>query len=114
MKRNLLALFAIVLAIAFSAFIKPVKSAKLFTTVYMVYDGEGDQKLISNYSQLSEYSSCTGGTALCAAIVNDGSGSVSQTEWFDVNNQTAGYFYALDTDHDNILEDESTNVQKKF
>src|SRR5258706_7811344 len=45
MKKNLLAMGAIVLAIVFSAFtIKPL------TTVYFVYDGSGTQRALGSYT----------------------------------------------------------------
>lgn len=62
MKKSLLALGAVVLAVVFSAF-----TTKSLTTVYFVYDGSGDQKALANYmdpAPTSEPDEVAGSTTL--------------------------------------------------
>ncbi len=104
MKKNLLGLFAVVAAIAFSAF------TPKFATVYLVYDGTGPENDFANYSQQST----SPGTDLTNSTiwwfsVSDVNGIVTQSEFINT------YFPAKDTDHDNLLSDqaETSSLEKK-
>jgi hypothetical protein len=96
MKKNLLALGAIVLAIALSSF-----SMKKTVNVFFVYDGSGDEALRSNYAEQStQPATLTGTDILNWFKIADDNGTVTDTEF-----STA--FSSYDTDHDGTLDDQS-------
>jgi uncharacterized membrane protein len=106
MKRYLLALFAVVLAIVFSAF-----TPKL-TTVYLIYDGTGaENDFTNNYSQSTSNPGTDPftSTTIWWFSVSDADGSVTQSEFDDT------YFPAADSNSNNSLSDESetSTLEKK-
>lgn len=114
MKKYLLGVFAVVLAVGFSAFTKSEapKADKKQTVVYVLYKtAEAQpQNQIANYTQQSAAPSCPGAVRLCAIRIVDpnNDGVISQAEFSAV-------FSPLDTDSDGTLDDqtESTTLLKK-
>lgn len=108
MKKNVLALSAVVAAIAFSSF----TSAK-FATVYFIYQG-GTERDQSHYTVLTSASPVDGDVTLAwfkgtAANPN----SVTSTEFINSFEAIDGDFGGMD---DNLLSDESEdglNIEKK-
>jgi hypothetical protein len=78
MKRNLLGLFAVVLAIAISSF-----TVKRIVTIYLVYKpGASVQKQLSNYTQtLTLPGTVPGGAALNWFSIDDNNGSITSIEF---------------------------------
>lgn len=105
MKRNLLGLFAVVLAIAVSSF-----TVKKATNVYFVHiTALGNQQDRDSYTEtLTAQTFEFGGTVLDWFRITDADGNVSNAE-FDAA------FDALDTDNDNTLNDQAeiSNVLDK-
>jgi hypothetical protein len=104
MKKNLLAVVALVLALTFSAF------TPKFNLRYIVYDGAGAENNFSNYSvQTTSPGTSATSTTIWWFRVNDGNGTVTQAE-FD-----GTYFPAADTDGDDFLSDEAegATLEKK-
>ncbi len=109
MKRNLLGLFAVVLAIAVSSFTTP----KL-TYEYMIYGGTGIEKDMTNFSQTSTLPS-HGYTALSQQKLN----------WFrveDINDdgvsvaefETSFEVYDVANDGADQLKDESADISSQL
>ncbi len=104
MKKYLLGVFAVVLAIGFSAFTKSEapKVEKKQTVVYLIYNS-GDQSVIGSYTQSTVAPTCTPPqTRLCTIRVTDNNGVVTQAEFTTI-------FNGLDTDHDGTLDDQSAS-----
>lgn len=106
MKKYLLGLFAVVLAIGFSAFTKSQPVEKKFATFYLQYNGSigTAEKVISNYTQVSgTLSTCNlAQNRLCWIVVDDAdaNGTIDQTE-------LDAFFAVRDTDSDDILSDQA-------
>lgn len=109
MKRNLLGLFAVVLAIAVSSF--TVSRVQYF---YLVYDGTGSQTSTGNYLSLTNQ-----------VEPNDISGGATILNWFRVtdsnNNGIDGSefidsfeFYDVVNDDDNTLNDETAEIDHEL
>lgn len=113
MKKYLLGVFAVVLAVGFSAFTKteaPKVEKKQSTIVFLVYNS-GSQSLIGSYSQVVNPSTpptCPGATRLCAIRVVDNDGVVTQAEFNPI-------FTSLDATPNGTLDDqaETTTLLKK-
>lgn len=112
MKKYLLGVFAVVLAIGFSAFTKSEapKAEKKQTLITLVYNA-GLQSQVASYSPVTTPPSCpTPPTRLCAVRVNDadGNGTISQTEF-------SAAFAILDANGNGTLNDQSqsANLLKK-
>ncbi|WP_205508855.1 hypothetical protein [Longitalea arenae] len=104
MKRNLLALSAVVLAIGFSAF------SPKFAIRYIVYDGSGAENSFSNYAvQSSSPGTHSTNTTIWWFRVDDANGTITEDEF----NNT--YFPAADANGNGSLSDqaESANLEKK-
>lgn len=101
MKKYLLGIFAVVLAIGFSAFTasEAPKANEKQTIVYLIY-GSGEQQSISNYTQTTVAPACAGTGNLCAIRFSDANGVVTPAEFNPV-------FNALDTNDDLSLDDET-------
>ena len=97
MKKNLLGLAAIVLAIAVSSF-----TSKKLQDVYLVYNS-GTQSDITNYSQTSTTQIAIDGTDVLAWLkVSDDNGIVTPTEF-------TPKFNAFDTNSNGTLNDQVEN-----
>jgi hypothetical protein len=97
MKRNFLALTAVILAIAVSSF-----TVLRTTNIYFVY-GSGDQTVRANYTETSSAATHSGANNVLAWImIEDVDATVSDQEFIDA-------FEGLDTvsDGDNTLNDDS-------
>lgn len=104
MKRNLLGLFAVVLAIAVSSF-----TARVDTTYYLIYDGTGTQKDITNYvtpyeTDVPDHITGTG-KLNWFKVVDVSSNGISTTEF---NNAFDSYDVVAPST--NLLSDETTDV----
>src|SRR5687767_14803346 len=113
MKKNLLAMFAIVLAIGFVSFSSFTKSTKqsdmLVDPVYYIF-GSGDQDDIGNYTTDDEVPStnCSGNATLCyfkvTDVIGDTPGSLpdGDVDFRDFDK----VFDNFDTDNDLTLDDQ--------
>jgi hypothetical protein len=82
MKRNLLVLSAVVLAIVFSSF-----TVKTTTDVFFVYNSGSDHSVRSNYTETTATQSTVFGTANLKWIrITDDDGIVSNPEFSDMYN----------------------------
>ena len=106
MKKYLLGVFAVVLAVGFSAFTKTEapKVEKKQTVVYLIYNS-GAQSAIGSYTQSTIAPTCVPPTTrLCTIRVVDpnSNGIITQAEFTPV-------FNSLDTDADGTLDDQSAS-----
>jgi hypothetical protein len=100
MKRNLIALSAVVLAISFSAF------TPKFSNVYMVYKGPAfAENALASYNQQAS-SPGTDNQTITIWWFKANAGGDSQVD----ATEFATAFNALDTDHDNIISDQSESA----
>lgn len=114
MKKYLLGVFAVVLAIGFSAFTTseaPVKAEKKQVVVILVLKaGTPPQNQIASYDQVSTAPSCPGAVSLCALRVTDpnSDGVITQAEFNTI-------FAGFDTNSNGTLNDqtETANLLKK-
>jgi hypothetical protein len=88
MKKYLLGVFAVVLAVGFSAFTstEAPKAEKKQSTVYLIYNA-GAQNAIGSYTQTTVVPNCPLAVRLCAIRVqNDQNGVVTQAEFTPIFN----------------------------
>ena len=107
MKKQVLGLTAVLLAVAFSAFTTTNKlTAKIFQTRYAVYTsttGTNPEKIAGNYSvQMEAPDPCQGSNTLCWIEFNDANND-------DILDQSElnSFFSTRDSNSDNQLSDES-------
>jgi len=102
MKKNLLALSAVALAIVFSSF----TVSRVDTNVYMIYDGSSTQTLVGSYTQQSPTQPLQqSGTGILNwfKIVDKNNGVIDQSEFTTRFNQ-------LDASHNSSLNDETVQA----
>lgn len=98
MKKYFISVLALLFGVMLSAF-----SSNSCINIYLIYDGSGDQKDLSNYSQTTvPQSSVAGDDVIIWIRICDSNGVITVSEWVCI-------FEELDTVNDNLnsLDDES-------
>lgn len=111
MKQYLVGLFALALAIGFSAYTSAKKESPKFAVRYATYTtgtpgGINPEKTAANYPSISasKPSQCSGNSRLCWIQFNDADNDniLDQTE-------LDAYFLSNDTDNDGLVSDNTEN-----
>lgn len=102
MKRNLLALSAVVLAVVFSSFTNRVD-----TTFYYIYDQVNTQKQLTSYTEVTTQPSHVSGTSKLnwLRVIDHNDGVIDQTEF-----ETQFEIYDVVNDSQDKLSDETSDI----